>query len=71
MKVNNTSVNYKKGINIDQLLTNLKGDKRFDRNFDFKFLLMINNEIIDKEKYSSTILDTEDEIKIIPMMIGG
>lgn len=71
MTVNDKEVKFLENMNIIDLINIVKCDDRFSGYHKFKFNVMINDEIIDRNKYDTIILKENDEIIIIPLMAGG
>lgn len=71
MKVNSQAIELEECTTINKLISKLKTDERFTSYFNFRFLIMLNGSIIEKEEYKTVYLKESDEIKIIPLMMGG
>lgn len=71
MTVNDKEVKFLENMNVTDLINIVKCDVRFSEYHKFKFHVMINDEIINRNKYDTIILKENDEIIIIPLMAGG
>ena len=64
IQLNGRSYQISDGMNLNELLNNLKIEKN-------KVAIEVNGEIIEKNKYSHLILDKGDKVEIVHFIGGG
>ena len=64
IQLNGDSYEIKSGSNLNELLNELKIKKK-------KVAIEVNGEIIEKNKYLSLILSSEDKVEIVNFIGGG
>jgi sulfur carrier protein len=64
IQLNGDLYEINKGTNLNELLNNLK----IQRN---KVAVEVNGEIIEKNKYSKLILNSDDKVEIVHFIGGG
>jgi thiamine biosynthesis protein ThiS len=64
IQLNGDSYEIKSGINLNELLNELKIKKK-------KVAIEVNGEIIEKNKYLSLILNKDDKVEIVHFIGGG
>ena len=64
IQLNGDLYKINKGTNLNELLNNLK----IQRN---KVAVEVNGEIIEKNKYSKLILNSDDKVEIVHFIGGG
>ena len=64
IQLNGRSYQISDGMNLNELLNNLKIEKN-------KVAIEVNGEIIEKNKYSNLILDKGDKVEIVHFIGGG
>ncbi len=71
IKVNGKPVSYEGSLTIASLLKLLENDNRFSYILNFKGTIICNGKLIFENMYESTLVQENDEIKIIPLIVGG
>ena len=64
IQLNGDLYKINKGTNLNELLNNLK----IQRN---KVAIEVNGEIVEKNKYSKLILNSDDKVEIVHFIGGG
>ena len=64
IQLNGDLYEINKGTNLNELLNNLK----IQRN---KVAIEVNGEIVEKNKYSKLILNSDDKVEIVHFIGGG
>ena len=64
IKVNSRDFQWEDGMTVERLLVLKKYTYP-------KIIVSINEEIIPKEKYSSTLIHDGDDVKVIHLLAGG
>ena len=64
IQLNGRSFKILRGINLNDLLNNLKIQKN-------KVAIEVNGEIVEKNKYSSRVLNKNDKVEIVHFIGGG
>ena len=64
IQLNGDLYKINKGTNLNELLNNLK----IQRN---KVAIEVNGEIVEKNKYSNYILNSDDKVEIVHFIGGG
>jgi len=64
IQLNGDLYEINKGTNLNELLNNLK----IQRN---KVTIEVNGEIVEKNKYSKLILNSDDKVEIVHFIGGG
>ncbi len=64
IQLNGDSYEIKSGINLNELLNELKIKKN-------KVAIEVNGEIIEKKKYPNLILNKDDKVEIVHFIGGG
>ena len=64
IQLNGLSFEILRGINLNDLLNNLKIQKN-------KVAIEVNGEIVEKNKYSSRVLNKNDKVEIVHFIGGG
>ena len=64
IQLNGISYEIDKGTNLNELLNNLKIQKN-------KVAIEVNGEIVEKNKYSSLVLNKDDKVEIVHFIGGG
>lgn len=64
IKVNNRNFDWQEGLTVSKLLELKK--------YTFpKLIVKINSELVYKEAYEYTIINDEDDVKVIHLLAGG
>ena len=64
IQLNGNAYQISSGMNLNELLNNLKIQKK-------KVAIEVNGEIVEKNKYSSLILNKNDKVEIVHFIGGG
>jgi len=64
IQLNGHSYQIAGGMNLNKLLNNLKIQKN-------KVAIEVNGEIVEKNKYSSLVLNKDDKVEIVHFIGGG
>lgn len=69
--VNNKKIFIENKINLRELFKLIEFDPYNELLMKNHFIVLINDEYISEELYDNTIIKENDDVKLIPSIIGG
>jgi len=71
IKLNNKDFSIEGDSSLDKLLEIAKNDSFNELVMKSPFMVIVNDKYISEEFYSSIVIKENDDVKLIPMLLGG
>ena len=72
IKVNNKDFQWKENMSIEYLLKILENTHEFSYiHKEVPIIFYLNNNVIQPSEYRKVLITEEDQIRIVPMIVGG